>query len=393
MAQLTGAGSAAHLAHAVILQLHRTRPDDLEDTEFPPPLGRVAVALCTVGGKRSTRNCGETLTERIGPNEMPEADDAAVARSPRDGGRIAFSLHRAWAREKGFPIAESPTSPGAVRLTIAAPADNSHFWRNPETPPALDRLPLKAVVEPLTTNPSRSPAPIRRYCGRSDQAPIISSSDYRCRTEPRRRPGSWWSDARSALRCTPSDQPVEPGHDQRVAGPQSADRLRQLRPIGPGPDAVSWKITSALAASKPSTCLSRVCPLRRDPGVAEQTYHECPLISYIESEADRGAPVRDRLEWANRAPPQGRDRPPWPAPAPMAAPRCAAGRGGVWPCEQRSCEEFRWLPVRGASDVLPLRVATTADAGPRPQRRLAGRGYLPGRLMPRSIRCSSSWTA
>jgi penicillin-binding protein 1C len=151
MAQLTGAGSAAHLAHAVMLQLHGTRPGDLEDTEFPPPLGRVAVALCTVGGKRSTGNCGETLTEWIRPDEMPEVDDAAVARSPRDGGRIAFPLsaeHRVWAREKGFPIAESLTSPGAVRLTIAAPADNSHFWRNPETPPALDRLPLKAVVEP-----------------------------------------------------------------------------------------------------------------------------------------------------------------------------------------------------------------------------------------------------
>jgi penicillin-binding protein 1C len=151
MAQLTGAGSAAHLAHAIMLQLHGTRPGDLEDTEFPPPAGRVAIALCTVGGKRSTGNCGETLTEWIRPDEMPEAEEAPVARSPRDGGRIALTLpaeHRAWAREKGFPIAESLNPPGTVRLAIAAPADNSHFWRNPETPPALDRLPLKAVVEP-----------------------------------------------------------------------------------------------------------------------------------------------------------------------------------------------------------------------------------------------------
>jgi penicillin-binding protein 1C len=151
MAQLTGAGSAAHLAHAVMLQLHGTHPGDLEDTEFPPPASRVAVVLCTVGGKRSTGNCGETLTEWTRPDEMPEADEAAVAWSPRDGSRIALTLpaeHRAWAKEKGFPIAENLPPHGAIRLTIAAPADNSHFWRNPETPPALDRLPLKAVVEP-----------------------------------------------------------------------------------------------------------------------------------------------------------------------------------------------------------------------------------------------------
>jgi penicillin-binding protein 1C len=151
MAQLTGAGSAAHLAHAILLRLHGTRPGDLEDVEFPSPTGRVAVALCTIGGKRSTGNCGETLTEWIRPDEMPEADDAPLVRSSVDGGRMAFALpaeHRAWAKDKGYQIAEPLTPPGAVRLSIVAPVDNSHFWRNPETPPALDRLPLKAMVEP-----------------------------------------------------------------------------------------------------------------------------------------------------------------------------------------------------------------------------------------------------
>jgi penicillin-binding protein 1C len=151
MAQLTGAGSAAHLAHAILLRLHGTHPGDLEDAEFPPPAGRVAVVLCTVGGKRSTGNCGETLTEWIRPDEMPETDETSLAQLPDDAGRMAFTLpaeHRAWARDKGYRIAQVPASPGAVRLSIAAPADNSHFWRNPETPPALDRLALKAVVEP-----------------------------------------------------------------------------------------------------------------------------------------------------------------------------------------------------------------------------------------------------
>src|SRR5262249_56823818 len=62
MAHVTGAGSAAHLAHAIMLQLHGTRPGDLEDTEFPPPAGRVALALCTVERHRSTGTSGETLS-------------------------------------------------------------------------------------------------------------------------------------------------------------------------------------------------------------------------------------------------------------------------------------------------------------------------------------------
>ena len=35
-----------------------------------------------------------------------------------------------------------------MRLSITAPEHNSRIWRNPEAPPALNRLALKAVVEP-----------------------------------------------------------------------------------------------------------------------------------------------------------------------------------------------------------------------------------------------------
>jgi penicillin-binding protein 1C len=151
MAQLTGAGSAARLAHAILLQLHEAHPGDLEDADFPQPAGRIAVELCTIGGKRSTGNCGQTLREWVRPEEMPEVDDTAIARPRPDGARLAPTLpagQRAWAREQGYPSDEIAVSPGAVRLSIATPEDNSHLWRNPETPPSLDRLALKAVVEP-----------------------------------------------------------------------------------------------------------------------------------------------------------------------------------------------------------------------------------------------------
>ena len=34
------------------------------------------------------------------------------------------------------------------RLTIVTPAPDTHLWRNPEAPPALDRLVLRASTEP-----------------------------------------------------------------------------------------------------------------------------------------------------------------------------------------------------------------------------------------------------
>jgi penicillin-binding protein 1C len=150
MAQLTGAGSAARLTHAILLHLHAARPGDLEDADFPPPPGRVAVELCTIGGKRSTGHCGQTLREWVRPDEMPDADETVV-RSHPEGNRLTVSFpagQRAWASDQGYSIETNAPSPGPVRLAIAAPEDDSHLWRNPETPAALDRLALKAVVEP-----------------------------------------------------------------------------------------------------------------------------------------------------------------------------------------------------------------------------------------------------
>jgi hypothetical protein len=126
-----------------------------------------------------------------------------------------------------------------------------------------------------------------------------------------------------------------------ATGPQSSNCLRELRPIGPGPGRCLLEDHFGAGPSPKPRPRVEDLSVRRHPGVADQTCHEYPLIWYIESEAERGAPVRDRVEWANHDPPQGRDRP-WPAPAPMAAPRCAAGRGGCVALRTAKPWGFRW---------------------------------------------------
>jgi penicillin-binding protein 1C len=151
MTQLSGAGSAARLAHAIMLDIHGSHPGDLEDTGFPPPTGRVAVELCVLGGMRSAGSCGPTLIEWVKPDDMPPVQQPAVLAAPAPSERLALTIpaaHRAWARQEGYSVAEPAGAPDRVRLSISSPENNSRIWRNPEMPPALDRLALKAVVEP-----------------------------------------------------------------------------------------------------------------------------------------------------------------------------------------------------------------------------------------------------
>ena len=151
MSQLSGAGSAGRLAHALMLRLHKARPGDLDDAGFPPPPGRVPVELCVFGGKRSAGTCGRTLTEWLKPDEVPPVKDAPVKQRAAEDVRpplVIQAAHRAWARDAGYPVADAPSAGDGVRLTIAAPENNSRIWNNPETPPALNRIALKGVVEP-----------------------------------------------------------------------------------------------------------------------------------------------------------------------------------------------------------------------------------------------------
>jgi penicillin-binding protein 1C len=106
MTQLSGARAAAQLAQAVMLRLHGAGRSDLVAGEFPTPAGREAVELCPDAA------CSQHLTEWIDPAAPPR-----------------------------------PAIP-AARLAIVQPEPDSHVWRNPESPPALNRLVLRATASP-----------------------------------------------------------------------------------------------------------------------------------------------------------------------------------------------------------------------------------------------------
>jgi penicillin-binding protein 1C len=119
MTQVTGARTAAALAKAILLRLHGTRPGDLSDTGFPPPDNYVPVELCAFTGRPGPRGCSQTLVEWLP--------------APRSANE---------------PLAPSAD---AARLSIVSPRPNDHLWCNPEVPASLNRLVLRAVVQPHVT--------------------------------------------------------------------------------------------------------------------------------------------------------------------------------------------------------------------------------------------------
>ena len=120
MKELGGAASSARLAHAILVKLHGAKPGDIDAENFPPPPDRRAVDLCL--GRDARENCFETIREWVKPGEA-----APVAATVLSAARTA-------------PEADAPAGPV---LAIAAPEHNTHIWRNPDQPAALNRLALK----------------------------------------------------------------------------------------------------------------------------------------------------------------------------------------------------------------------------------------------------------
>jgi penicillin-binding protein 1C len=151
MTRLTGARSAARLARAVLMRLHGSGAGELADMAFPAPDGHVPVELCVFDGKRSAGGCGQTLVEWVPEDAVPPVETAAYVRHEAEGDRLRLAVpavHRAWAKANAYPVEEGRRDAGEIRLAIAAPEHNSRVWRNPEAPAFLNRLALKAVVEP-----------------------------------------------------------------------------------------------------------------------------------------------------------------------------------------------------------------------------------------------------
>ncbi len=106
MTQLSGARAAAQLAQAVMLRLHGVGRSDLLAGGLAVPEGRRQTELCP------DTACAQRLTEWVDPAAEPHPKAVAA------------------------------------NLAIVQPDPDSHVWRNPESPPALNRLVLRATAAP-----------------------------------------------------------------------------------------------------------------------------------------------------------------------------------------------------------------------------------------------------
>ena len=113
MTQLSGGRAAAQLAQTIMLRLHGVGRSDLLAGDFAAPPGREQAELCTGTGARAGPGCDQRLAEWVHPDAAPR-----------------------------------PAPPAAPHLSIVQPDPDTHVWRNPEAPAALNRLVLRATAEP-----------------------------------------------------------------------------------------------------------------------------------------------------------------------------------------------------------------------------------------------------
>ena len=124
MAGLGGAEGAARLVRAVLLALHGTGAGELSGGGFAPPPGSVPVAVCAAPLPTLPGRCGHTLRNWVA---APFSADPV----PAD------------------PVPAVPVmAPAEIRLSVVTPAPGTRLWRNPESPPAANRLLLRAAASP-----------------------------------------------------------------------------------------------------------------------------------------------------------------------------------------------------------------------------------------------------
>jgi penicillin-binding protein 1C len=211
MNQLSGYLSAADLVRRLLLRLQGDQDDGLEDLTFPAPRGYRPVRVCALSGRRATAACDRVFLEWFRPGDEPVDDcDAhlqravdrrsgllAIAATPREAVEVRTFVelaprYAAWQAAEGLPrlpdaasaltlpdvqtagpqprpaasaaAAGRPEGPwpsdaappggrvvlsGRVpRLRITSPEAGARLLRDPETPPALNTVALRAVVDP-----------------------------------------------------------------------------------------------------------------------------------------------------------------------------------------------------------------------------------------------------
>ncbi len=121
MAGLGGANSAARLVQAILLTLHHATPGELADTSLGVPDGYEPRPVCAGPAETPKDICSRTLLAWL-----PRAVPGPVPVPPQ----------------------QTPGTDAAVRLSVVAPEADSRIWRNPESPPAANRLVLRAKTVP-----------------------------------------------------------------------------------------------------------------------------------------------------------------------------------------------------------------------------------------------------
>ncbi len=191
MAELSGYRAAAPLASEVMRLLHRDQTDGLEDLGFPPPRGHVGVRVCPLSGRLASPSCDRATVVHLAPAAKPTetcrvhrriAIDArngllATTTTPPSARRVrSFTVlpprYAAWAAGAGLP--RPPRLPSLLgegaqtkavstqanttarfgmesrvqRIEITEPRQGVHLLIDPETPPSLATVALRATVDP-----------------------------------------------------------------------------------------------------------------------------------------------------------------------------------------------------------------------------------------------------
>ena len=138
MRGLTGGRAPAALARAILLGLHRSRPGELHEGEFPPPDGHVPVEICLRFARLPDR-CAQALREWVAPASLDDLSSPPTLLPPGEGSKISGG-------EKG-ERASGMSGAAPVEIAIVAPEQNARLWRNPEAPATVNRIALKATAK------------------------------------------------------------------------------------------------------------------------------------------------------------------------------------------------------------------------------------------------------
>ncbi|MDM8517641.1 transglycosylase domain-containing protein, partial [Desulfobacterales bacterium HSG16] len=188
--RLSGAGSAARLVQKILMHLHKDQASGMDDLNFAPPEGYQRVDICAYSGKKAGAYCRRTFGEYFTPSEIPLPDDTcSMAAVDRRNGLLATPWtpeemkeyrtfvdlaprYRQWQAAAGlrskpvmlsqldmpseaarqsnqYPTGQydlSGTKP--VAIVIQSPANGARILNNPEAPPSMNSIALRAVTDP-----------------------------------------------------------------------------------------------------------------------------------------------------------------------------------------------------------------------------------------------------